>query len=79
MDVVIAYDEAAGFLKNPPSVELSCACRRHVGDMSPTADNVGKILPTGPVGDIDIFFFVPAQKNVGKCRHFIVVPQSIVP
>ena len=51
---------------------LSCACWRHVADMSPTADNVGEIRPTGPVGDIDIFFFfVPAQKNVGKCRHFI--------
>ena len=40
---------------------------RHVADMSPTADNIGKIRPKGRVADIDIFFFVvPAQKNVGK-------------
>ena len=47
---------------------LSCACRRHVGDMSPTADNVGKIRPTGPVGDIDIFFFFvfPRKKMSGN-------------
>jgi hypothetical protein len=36
--------------------------------MSPTADNVGKILPTGPVGDIDIFFFFlfPRKKMSGN-------------
>jgi len=35
--------------------------------MSPTADNVGKILPTGSVGDIDIFFFVfPRKKMSGN-------------
>ena len=47
---------------------LSCACRRHVADMSPTADNVGKIRPTGPVGDIDIFFFFvfPRKKMSGN-------------
>jgi hypothetical protein len=47
---------------------LSCACRRHVGDMSPTADNVGKILLTGPVGDIDIFFLLlfPCKKMSGN-------------
>jgi hypothetical protein len=36
--------------------------------MSPTADNVGKILPTGRVGDIDIFFFFwfPRKKMSGN-------------
>ena len=35
--------------------------------MSPTADNVGKILPTGPVGDIDIFFVFCSRAK--KCRE----------
>jgi hypothetical protein len=44
---------------------LSCACRRHVADMSPTADNIGKILPTGRCRDIDIFFF--CRSRAKKC------------
>ncbi len=51
---------------------LCWECWRHVANMSPTADNIGKILPTGQCRDIDTyFFFGPAQKNVGKWHHFI--------
>jgi hypothetical protein len=35
--------------------------------MSPTADNIGKILPTGRCRDIDIFFFsFPRKKMSGN-------------
>ncbi len=56
-------------------VDLSWECRRHVANMSPTDNNVGKILPAGQCRDTDIIFFVafPAHFNVGKCRHFIVM------
>jgi hypothetical protein len=58
-------------ITRPTFGPLSCACQQHVADMSPTADNAGKILPTGRCCDTDIFFAVPVQKNVRKCRHFI--------
>ena len=49
------------------SEELNWECRRHVADMSPTADNIGKIWPIGRVADIDIFFLsFPRKKMSGN-------------